>query len=395
MNEATQRYIREHADEDVRQLALRGTKDNDVDIFFALRQIEGRQKARTKLPEYHSLDDILYPAAISLEQCSSTRTAAYKSSLLQGDSIADLSGGFGVDTFAFARKFKTCHYVEPNQELLDLVRHNADVFGISNILYHAARMEDILPVLPPCDCLYIDPSRRNAHGQRVISMEEYTPNLLLWKDLLLQKCRKQIMVKLSPMVDIRQVLRQLPEISDIHIVAINGECKEVLLILSDGRHTPTYLHAIDILPSGTREFHFSEEEESNANIILAKSLRSFLYEPNAAILKAGGFKIVAQRFGFEKLYPSTHLYTSEQYIPDFPGRCFRILSSGPFRKKELRQTLGNIDYANISTRNFPLSPEEIRKQTKLKDGGTIYLWGATWGDGRKEIIITEKAEQIY
>lgn len=392
MNEATQRYIREHADEDVHLLALRGSKDQEVDLPLALRQIEGRQKAKAKLPDYHKIDNILYPISLSLEQCSSSQTAAYKASLLQGESIADLSGGFGVDTFAFARKFKTCHYVEPNQELHRIVRHNAALFGISNIHYHAARMEDILPILPPCDCLYVDPSRRDTYGRRVISLEEYTPNLLVLKAPLLQKCRKQIMVKLSPMIDLRQTLRQLPEVHDIHIVAINGECKEVLMVMSAQKHSQPFFHTIDIHKSDTRELHFFQEEEANANIVLANQLHTYLYEPNAAILKAGGFKIVAQRFGLEKLHPSTHLYTSTQHLTDFPGRCFRILSIVPFRKKELREALKDIEYANISTRNFPLSPEEIRRQLKLKDGGKIFLFGATWGNGHKDIIITEKVD---
>ena len=327
-NAATRRFVTEHQEEDVRRVALRGCADPDVDLPWALQQIEGRQKAREKIPDFYAHDDIVFPPTVSIEQCSSSATAAYKASLWQGESLADLTGGFGVDTFAFAARFKEIDWVEPQESLAGIVRHNAQVLGISNIRFHTETMETALSRLPIHDCLYLDPSRRDTHGNRVVALEDCQPNIIEWKQQLLDHARQRIMVKLSPMIDLRQVLRQLPETESVHVVAVKGECKEVLFLLS---HTPTahpIIHAVDLQSDGTRHFQFTMDEEADAVLTPLNEIGTYLYEPNAAVLKAGAFKSVAQQYSVGKLHPHSHLYTSEDMVNDFPGKIFKIIK-GP------------------------------------------------------------------
>lgn len=389
-NAATRRFVTEHQEEDVRRVALRGCTDPDVDLHWALQQIEGRQKAREKLPDFYAHDDIVFPPTTSIEQCSSNATAAYKASLWPGESLADLTGGFGVDTFAFAARFKEIDWVEPQESLAEIVRHNAQALGISNIRFHTETMETALSRLPIHDCLYLDPSRRDTHGNRVVALEDCQPNILEWKHQLLDHARQRIMVKLSPMIDLRQVLRQLPETESVHVVAVKGECKEVLFLLS---HTPTHnpiIHAVDLLPDGTRLFQFTLEEEADAVLRPLDKIGTYLYEPNAAVLKAGAFKSIAQHYPVGKLHPHSHLYTSEDMVDDFPGKIFKIIKTVPFHKKEIRQQLQSITQANISVRNFPLSAEDLKKKLKTKDGGHLFLFGTTLWDTTHVIIAAER-----
>lgn len=389
MNEATKDFIQAHESDDVRQVALQGCKDPAVDFPLALRQIEGRQKAKNKLPELYAHPEILYPASISLEQCSSSETAHYKAALLQGRDFADLTGGFGIDTFAFAPNFEQCHYVEPQHTLCQLAQHNATVLGINNIHIHESTLEEALPEFPSVDCLYLDPSRRDNHGNRVVTLEECTPDLTRWKDALLHKVRHCLLAKLSPMLDIKRTLQQLPETTAIHVVAVNNECKEVLFLLEPNANSHgVIVTAANIKNEGTDVFRFSTLEEQNAVPTLADELGEYLFEPNAAIMKAGGFKTVATRFGIRKLHPHTHLYTCSQPIDHFPGRTFRIEQTIPFSKKAAKQLL--VKQANIAARNFPLSAEELKKSLKIKDGGDTYIFGATLTGDKKVLLICSK-----
>ena len=230
INEITWQYISTHASDDVAQLALHPSKDLQVDMAVALQQIAGRQKAKEKLPEWYATEGILYPKKVSMEQCSSSQTAEYKASLVEGESFADFSGGFGVDTVALARKFGKGWYVEPQKELCELFQHNCKVLDINNVNIVNGTMEANLAAIEPVDTIYLDPSRRDTHGRRVVSLADCTPNLLEWKSALLAKCNT-LMVKLSPMIDIFQTLRDLPETYAVHVVAVEGECKEVVFLL--------------------------------------------------------------------------------------------------------------------------------------------------------------------
>ena len=390
INDCTRDYIRHHRDDDVRKLALKGCQDPDVDFPFALQQIQGRQKAKEKLPEMFANPDILFPATVSMEQCSSEATARYKASILHGNIFADLSGGFGVDALALAKVFKQGFYVEPMAELCELMKHNTNVLNINNLHILNGTLEELLPTLPDVDVIYLDPSRRNVHGQRVVTLQECSPDLTRCKELLLKKARCQVVVKLSPMLDLKSTLTLLPETHAIYVIAVHGECKEILLQLSHDTSETIDYHAVNIQNGNISDFQFDSKEEAEAVPALADSLGEYLLEPNAAVLKAGAFKSIATRYGLKKLHPHTHLYTCYTPPENFPGRCFRILNHFHYSKKEAAQNLSGIKKANIAVRNFPWSAEELRKQLKLADGGDIYIFGATMREGELVVIVGEK-----
>lgn len=392
IGEETRRYIREHAADDVRQLALSGCKNCAVDFPYALQQIEGRQKARYKLPELYDNPAILYPPTLSMEQCSSSRTALYKSSLMTGTSFCDVTGGFGVDTLAFAQKFARCTYIEPREELCRLLEHNATALGINNIDILNGTMEKCQSQIPNVDLILIDPSRRDSHGQRVVSLEDCTPNLLECKDVLLNKAQT-VMVKLSPMLDLKRAMMQLPETQSVHVVAVDGECKEILFLLTHKPiQNPPFVCA-NLSDKGDSFFTFAKEAEEKSVSSFAKQVGEYLYEPNAAVMKAGAFKSVGANFGLHKLHPHTHLYTSHELDSTFPGRIFRVKDAFPFHKQEVKTHLKGIGQANVAVRNFPLTAEELKQRLKLHDGGNLYLFGATTLEG-KMLIVTEKSALI-
>ena len=432
LNEATLAYIEAHAGDDVAHLALHPSKDPQVDMPAALRQIAGRQKALEKLPDWASIDGILYPAKVSLEQCSSSQTAVYKASLIEGASFADFSGGFGIDTAAFAKKFAKGWYVEPQEELCELFRHNCEALAIHNVNTLNGRMEDHLDDIGHVDMIYLDPSRRDVHGQRVVSLTDCSPNLLEWKSALLEQCNT-LMVKMSPMIDIHQTLRELPETYAVHVVAVEGECKEVVFLLTqnapiigncrdakfcvsttdtnapntnatdsiitDTNTTDTTIVAVDIGHKKTdnctcqyaiRRVSTTLETERATPPQIATEIGAYLYEPNAAIMKAGIFNTLSRQYQIGKLAKSTNLFTANDLREDFPGRVFRIEAVHDFHPRKTAKELSDLGSASIAVRNFPLSAEELRKTLKIKDGNTCYLFGCTLSDGRKVILQTTK-----
>lgn len=390
ISQVTRDYIRNHQNDDVRELALKGCRNPDVDFPFALQQIQGRQKAKDKLPQLYANPDILFPPTVSMEQCSSEATARYKASLVGGDTFADLSGGFGVDTMALANVFDQGYYVEPSAELCALFGHNIRTLGISNLQIRQGCMEEILPTLPDTDFLYLDPSRRDSHGNRVVTLGECTPNISAHKALLLTKARKGVLVKLSPMLDLKSALQQLPETQEIHVLAVHGECKEVLFLLGHDKAEDMEYHAVNIQGDNVQYFQFSSREETEAKPELADHVGKYLLEPNAAVMKAGAFKCVATRHGLQKLHAHSHLYTCDEQVPDFPGRVFTVEKVVPFSKKEIKRQLAGMDKANVAVRNFPWNAEELRKQLRLGDGGDVYLFGTTLRDGGKVLVVTRK-----
>lgn len=409
LSEATLAYIATHAGDDVAQLALHPSKDPQVDMRMALQQIAGRQKALVKLPDWAAVEGILYPAKVSLEQCSSSQTAEYKASLPEGESFADFSGGFGVDTAAFARKFKKGYYVEPQEELCDLFQHNSKALGIHNIDILNGLMEKHIDIIGRVDLIYLDPSRRDTHGRRVVALSDCTPNLLEWKAALLERCNT-LMVKMSPMIDIHQTLRDLPETYAVHVVAVEGECKEVLFLLRrDGisdngtcgdakfcvpatgktatkNITGPTLIAVDINKTATTRVETTLEAERTTPPCIASGLGAYLYEPNAAIMKAGIFNTLSQQYQIGKLATSTNLFTANDLREDFPGRVFRIEAVHEFHPRKTAKGLSRLASASIAVRNFPLSAEELRKALKIKDGNAGYLFGCTLADGRKVVL---------
>lgn len=419
VDEATWQFIDEHLQEDVRQLALQKNKYKDIDFDFALRQIQGRKKTRDKLPLLASIPRFVFPPSLALEQCSSEITAKYKriiiNDILCGDTacrvstendtdkssrdtacrvstgnhriMADLTGGFGIDTLFLSNLFETCHYVEPQRQLCDILSHNLKLLQFEHVQIHQTTMEDFIQDMEPVDFLYLDPSRRNAQGSRVVSLEDCTPNIVQYKDILLQKARK-VMLKLSPMLDIKRALAQLPETKEIYVLALNGECKELLLLLDVGVQKPLQYHAVNIWLEGNSMkelcFDFTDEEEQNAIPKFDSQVGQYLYEPNAAILKAGAFKSLATHFGLNKLHPHTHLYTSDSLIKEFPGRIFRVQNI--YSYKDAKTALKTIQKANVAVRNFPQTADELKKSLKLADGGAVYVFGTTLDNGQKVII---------
>lgn len=390
ISQATREYIVKHQHDDVRELALKGCQNPDVDLSFALQQIQGRQKAKGKLPEMYENNDIIFPPSVSMEQCSSETTAKYKAGLVHGDSFADLTGGFGVDTLAFAKCFQQGFYVELSKELCEVFEHNANALGIRNIQIQQGTMEEILPTLPEVDIFYLDPSRRDEHGRRVVSLDDCTPNVSMYKDALLGKARQGVLVKLSPMLDIKTALQQLPETKGIHVIAVQGECKEILFLLSHDKVENIEYHAVNIQGERVTDFQFSSQEEADAAPELTDALCKYLLEPNAAVMKAGAFKCVATRYGLRKLHAHSHLYTCDEPVADFPGRVFAVEMVVPFSKKELKRQFAGMHKANVAVRNFPLTAEELRKQLKLGDGGDVYIFGTTLRDGGKVLVVTRK-----
>ncbi|MBO4489376.1 MAG: SAM-dependent methyltransferase [Bacteroidales bacterium] len=386
-DEQTRQYVLAHADEDVARLALQPAPAG-VNLPFALQQIKGRQKAQDKLPDFYVCQEIVYPPTVNMEQCSSTATARYKASLIAGGTFADLSGGFGVDTIQFASRFDKGWYVEPNAELAQMVHHNMGVMGIQNVGVLTKTMEEALPELGPVDWFYVDPSRRDTHGRRVVSLSECVPDVVANKSLLLEKASKGIMLKLSPMLDIREALRQLPETTAVQVVAVEGECKELLFILAKEAQPLTFT-AVNIGKRETQPFCFTPEEEAQTVPTLADSVGPYLYEPHAAIMKAGGYKTLTRRYPVRKLAPSTHLYTSDEAVPDFPGRIFKVVQTMPFHKHTIKTLAAEIPQANVAVRNFPLSAEELRNRLKIRDGGQMFVIGTTLGKEEKVIIVAE------
>ncbi len=392
MNPETQDFILKHWRQDVNALALAGCRDHAVDFSLALQQIHGMQKAERKLPAHFAAAGVLFPPALAMEQCSSWAAAQYKASLLQGDTLVDLTGGFGVDTFAFAHRFGTCVYVEPQQTLCETVRHNAKTMHIDNVKFCCKTMEDYLRHAPPADCLFADPSRRDSHGRRVVSLADCTPDIERYKETLLALARNAVMVKLSPMLDIRDTLARLPETAAVHVVSVGGECRELLLVLS---HKPVHPQqrpfvAADIRNGKTVTFRFTPQEETDAHPLWADNAAKYLYEPNAALMKAGAFRSVAVRFELRKLHPNSHLYTSEQLLLDFPGRVFEVTDAFTFGKKQCAERFKGLDAANVAVRNFPLTAPELQKRLSLKDGGELFLFGTTFYGGEKMLLRCRK-----
>ena len=394
----TQLFIREHSSDDVRALALQAKKYPDIDMPTAITQIAGRQVAAEKIPSWRGMEEIWYPKHLSLEQCSSETTARYKARLFQGDSLTDLTGGFGIDCSFLAAGFKSATYVERQEELCEIAAHN---FPILNLNHINVRNEDgvaYLQTMSPVDCIFLDPARRNEHGGKTVAISDCEPDVAGLEELLLSKA-KRIMVKLSPMLDLSLALKELKHTQEVHILSVNNECKELLLLL--GQEAPTEqappeeipIRCANLFTKGAQEeqhFAFTREQEQHSQCTYTDSLGDYLYEPNASLLKAGAFRSVAAAYSVRKLHPNSHLYTSDTFIGNFPGRIFRIVNQCSFNRKEAKESLADLKKANVTVRNFPATVAELRKRLHLTEGGDTYLFASTLNDGRKVIIRCEK-----
>ncbi len=393
INEKTWDFIRQHADDDVRKLALQGVKNAEVDLQMALQQIAGRQTARRKLPSWAEVDGIVYPPHLNMEQCSSEQTARYKAQIVNGQSVngqlVDLTGGFGVDFYWISQGFQHRSYIEQNEQLCAISSQNFGQLGLDCSICCCDAVS-YLTTMPHVDLIYMDPARRNEHGGRTYGIEDCTPNVLELQPLLMEKADR-VLLKLSPMLDWRKAVEDLKYVNEVHIVSVDNECKELLLLL-DKVHTDLRVVCVNFNKDGEQLFEASERN----GLSLGEKRRfaigetAFLYEPNASIMKAGCFEEVEQRFPVQQISQNSHLFLSSVEIEDFPGRKFQILSVSSMNKQELRIALKDIERANISVRNFPLSVDQLRKKLKLKDGGYVYIFATTMEDGEHRLFICRK-----
>ena len=390
----TIRFIEEHASDDVCQLALQTKKYPQVDLSTAMVQISGRQIAEAKIPSWSKVQGLLYPKHLSMEQCSSEATACYKSELVKGDTLADLTGGFGIDCSFLSRKFKQADYVERQEELCDLACHNFPLLGL-NVRVHNEDGVAYLNQITLVDCLFLDPARRDGHGGKTVAISNCEPDVSALEELLVEKART-VMVKLSPMLDLSLALKTLKHVHEVHVVSVNNECKELLLLLrKEPVSSEIKIHCEQIVNTCEHQhFVFTQEQERASDCPLATQVEAFLYEPNASILKAGAYRSLTQAYPLKKLHTSSHLYTSPDFIGGFPGRKFKVEAISNFGKKELKTFLQGMEKANLTIRNFPSSVAELRKRLKLKEGGEDYLFATTLAGESKVLIKCRKCPSL-
>lgn len=504
MNQATQDFIRQHQDEDVRQLAFLGSKYPEVNMPFALDQIRGRKMAHVKLPRWASIEGIIYPPHISMEQCSSEQTALYKAELaarLLGLSVSssenekecekasnshfskicefasegavdsefaqnedtckkqqtltecnkyvnkskgepneedfseeiefvDLTGGFGVDfSYIASRLGVKSMYVERQAHLCEAAKENFERLGLKNVSvkngdgievlhsFHSKKnaasdtlgiteeqSQSLLKTNFGLKLIFIDPARRDDAGNKVVSLKDCTPDVTVLQEEMLSKA-DYVIIKLSPMLDWHRAISELSHVREVHIISVNNECKELLLVLSARNMGDVEASSADgevkhagnlriYCVNDAQSFVCDELDMESSSVIIAPPVleeMQYLYEPNASLMKAGCFSVLSERYGARMLSKNSHLFVSMEPIEDFPGRSFRIIAISSFNKKELKRYLLGIAKANIATRNFPLSVAELRKRLKLKDGGETYIFATTLSDESHVLVITEKA----
>lgn len=388
LHQNIQDFIDQNIGTPIAKLALQKNPFPEVDWILILNQIEAKSKAKGKLPTWFSTKNIIYPSKISVEQTSSEKTAAYKASLISGESLIDLTGGFGVDDYYFSKKFKVVAHCEINENLSAIVKHNFQQLGIKNCFCYATDSANILHESASdfkWDWIYIDPSRRNDAKGKVFMLKDCLPNVPELLDFYFEKS-DSILIKTAPLLDISAGLSELKSVKNIHIIALENEVKELLFEIHKNYFGNITLKTANILKDKTEIFEF----------VLDKSLdfapyhlpQKYLYEPNSAIMKSGGFDEVGSFFKINKLHKHSHLYTSEELI-DFPGRRFEIEKVISYNKNDMKIALFN-QQANVTTRNFPETVENIRKKWKIKNGGNLYCFFTTDKNENKIVLICRK-----
>lgn len=390
MNQETQQFIIDHLHDDVRRLAFK-TVPPAIDLRYALQQIEARRRLTDKVPTWESNLQLEFPPHLSVEQCSSERTAHYKTTLLQGDTLVDLTGGMGVDCYFLSANFRHTHYVEQQPLLAELAGKNFALLD-ADIVVHNCPAETFLEQSAPVSAIFIDPARRDNSGRKMVSISDCTPDVAALQHTLFAKA-PNVLIKLSPMLDIAVVLRELQHVKAIHVVAVDNECKELLVELERHYTAEPVLHAVNLTAAQTERFTFRPSEERHTLPTMAAGVGRYLYEPNAALLKAGAFRTIAHRFGIDKLHTNSHLYTSDTLQNDFPGRRFEVEAVVPFKSKLKPADLRHTDKACIATRNFPLSVADLRKVLKIGDGGDTFIFATTLRDNSKVLIFGHKTAQ--
>lgn len=395
-NEETIRFVREHREDDVRALALQARHDEEVDLPWALNQIQGWQTARHKLPSWAAIDGIVYPPHLSMEQCSSEQTALYKCEIVNRlpercrETLIDLTGGFGVDFAFMAKCCRRAVYVERQEHLCETARHNFDLLGLSHASVVHADAEDFLQDLdaaPVSTLLYLDPARRDSNSSRTYAIADCTPNVLELKDRLLSIAH-HVLIKLSPMLDWHKAVSDLGHhVVEVHIVSTGNECKELLMLISADHQGEPVIHCVN----DDQRLTYSPSQDTEPTVIAADDdCAAYLYEPNASIMKAGCFGTVTRCYPVKALGVDSHLFVSSEEVKDFPGRRFAVTAVTTMNKKELATALKDITRANVAVRNFPMSAQDLRKRLRLADGGDCYIFGTTTASGQRRLYICKK-----
>jgi hypothetical protein len=375
-------FIKKHNSCSLPELALLLSKKPELPKEFIINQINGSQKAKAKLPFLLNFPDFIFPSPIRFSQASSSKTGKYKSHLLNFNTVLDLSGGMGIDSYFFSQQAKQVDYVELNENLVETVNENIKTLKAFNITCHAAKAEEfIVQTKKQFDLIYIDPDRRSAK-EKAFKIEDCEPNVAelmphIWKKT------EHCLIKLSPMLDIKQALTQLPFCKEVHVVSVHNDCKELLFLLKkDFTGQPT-IHCVNLVKNESEKFDFNfEQEQHEQNSI--REVGKFLYEPNASILKAGAFKSIGAQLHLNKIATNTHLYTSSELLGTFPGRKLKVIQVAKPQK-------GLIQRANVVCRNFNMKPELLKKKYKIKDGGNQFLYAFSLEDGKKVFVLAELA----
>lgn len=401
MNQQTLDFIQTNLDNDVRTLALKGAPEN-VDLNFALDQIAGWQKAKVKLPSWAGIQGMVYPPHLSMEQCSSEETACYKTHLVQRllkekdcghDTLVDLTGGFGVDFSFMAQGFQSAVYVERQENLCDIARHNFSRLGLSQASVVCGDSVDYLKLMStPVSVIFVDPARRNATGGRTFAIADCTPDVAALCQELKSKAHI-VMIKLSPMLDWRKAVADMGSgVGEVHIVSAGGECKELLLVLSSAYNGLERLYCVNGSDVFVCDMSDSLSPVDSAPVDIDSLLQGdvFVYEPNASVMKAGCFRQIEAAFGIRQIDSNSHLFFAHSAIRSFPGRSFVVEGVTTMNKKELRKALSGIGKANITVRNFPMNVADLRKRLKISEGGSTYIFATTLTDKTHVLLICKK-----
>ncbi len=394
MNVETQAFIRQHGGEDVKKLALMAGKFPQVDMPYALQQIAGWQTARKKLPAWAAVEGMVYPPHISMEQCSSERTARYKMAVIRRlvyghpSVFADFTGGFGVDFSYLARCFDRAVYVEQQEHLCRTARHNFRLLGLEHAEVVHGDAAEQLHQASRFSVVFLDPARRNGHGGKTFAIADCTPDVAAMRPELTAKA-EWVMLKLSPMLDWHKAMADLggETVREVHIVSAGNECKELLMVLSERHHEPLHIFCAN----DDSVFAYDAQETVPPQPCAERIETGMsLYEPNASIMKAGCFEMLSKRLGVKAIAPNSHLFVSPHFIGHFPGRKFRISAISSMNRHELKEKLGGVSQANVAVRNFPMDVVDLRKRLKLKDGGSQFVFATTASNGRHVLLLCEK-----
>ena len=391
LSEEEKTFIQEHIRDDVNQLILKYNTAKELEIKKLAAQILARQKGLKKLPEWSKNFDLVFPPPLSIEQASSEATARFKASIVSGHTLVDITGGTGIDHYYFSKRFTQTIYFEHNNEVSETAQLNFTQLGATNItVRHTDSTAYLQAHKVQADWLYADPARRDVKNEKVVLLSDCTPDII-HNLKLLYTTAENLMFKTSPLLDISKAVEELAGITEVYILGAGNECKELVFILNKNNNHPDYKRKVRILDPDGEVIHridSSGSEESQAKVNFADP-KNFLYEPHAAVLKAGFFNLLCPIFGLDKIAPSSHLYTSERAAMNFPGRIFEVIAICKPDRNEVFKSIGT-DKANLTIRNFPGTVQDLRKKLRLKEGGEIYLFATTLANNKKVVIATKK-----